>query len=308
MDIKSLITQENVNLDDFVEHLKKHKISQKKYCIELADKRDFWNHNPIPFKGDIFRYLEENFVCRNNFQRWAARRASCSDLIKQTLHTIKMQHYRKGLNYIPSQVELRTMYAASITALIIKGLLFDYIEYCTNLGLQKRFDYNLTTTSTPFIENLKIIVDTREQDPFIFPQDDVEVSKLDFGDYYAPQTSGSLYVERKSLNDLLGTIGKDRVRFEKEIDRAREQDSYLVVLIEESLDQALQFKPKGKTRYLGGVGAMSIMRQLMQKHNNIQFIFCNGVKSATDTARAILLRGDKCKKLDLQYFYDKKQL
>ena len=67
---------------------------------------------------------------------------------------------------------------------------------------------------------LRIIIDTREQAPWSFDPSsvDVEVGTLKTGDY---ALAGDLQfgIERKSLDDFLGTIGKGWKRFERELDR-----------------------------------------------------------------------------------------
>jgi ERCC4-type nuclease len=67
---------------------------------------------------------------------------------------------------------------------------------------------------------LRIIIDTREQAPWSFDSGsvDAEVGTLKTGDY---ALAGDLHfgIERKSLDDFLGTIGKGWKRFERELDR-----------------------------------------------------------------------------------------
>jgi hypothetical protein len=75
-----------------------------------------------------------------------------------------------------------------------------------------------------------IIQDTREQTPFTFPAEfRVEVAGLATGDYSVKGLESFVCIERKSLEDLLGCIGGERERFERELDRMRGYEVKAVV-------------------------------------------------------------------------------
>lgn len=67
---------------------------------------------------------------------------------------------------------------------------------------------------------LRVIVDTREQTPWSFPED-VEVIRrgLPSGDYALAGHEGQAVVERKSLADFVGCCTSGRDRFERELVR-----------------------------------------------------------------------------------------
>lgn len=79
-----------------------------------------------------------------------------------------------------------------------------------------------------------IVVDTREQLPFPFP-DGVETVRgtLRSGDYSVKGLEDKVAVERKSLTDLYGSVTRGRERFEREIQRLSELE-YAMVVIEAS--------------------------------------------------------------------------
>ena len=70
---------------------------------------------------------------------------------------------------------------------------------------------------------MKIIVDTREQNPYTFTDFPVEVipGTLAAGDYSLPGFTDEIAVERKELSDLLGCLTHDRERFARELERLR---------------------------------------------------------------------------------------
>ncbi|QRV15063.1 ERCC4 domain-containing protein [Haloterrigena salifodinae] len=96
-----------------------------------------------------------------------------------------------------------------------------------------------------------ILIDEREKKPYSFPGMETETALLNYGDYAVkdmgyydvnPNTGKEEFypefaVERKSLDDFARSVGTDRKRFEREIDRAQQADHFAVV-IEASPDDA----------------------------------------------------------------------
>ena len=67
-------------------------------------------------------------------------------------------------------------------------------------------------------ENVTAICDTREQLPLDLSPLKVERGTLDTGDY-SLLGCDHIRIERKSLDDLLGCVGRDRERFDREVQR-----------------------------------------------------------------------------------------
>lgn len=70
---------------------------------------------------------------------------------------------------------------------------------------------------------MKIVIDSREQAPFPFTGYEAEVSTgtLTAGDYSLDGLTSLVAVERKSLPDLVACLGRERDRFERELERLR---------------------------------------------------------------------------------------
>ncbi len=68
-------------------------------------------------------------------------------------------------------------------------------------------------------ESLTAVIDTREQEPLDLAPLQVERGTLATGDYSIRGLEHVISLERKSLPDLLGCIGRDRERFEREVMR-----------------------------------------------------------------------------------------
>ena len=81
---------------------------------------------------------------------------------------------------------------------------------------------------------MQIIVDSREHLPFTFEHGryaDVQIQSgtLNVGDYSLCGLEDKVAVERKSLPDLVACLGRERQRFEKELQRSMALDAFAVV-------------------------------------------------------------------------------
>lgn len=83
--------------------------------------------------------------------------------------------------------------------------------------------------------NLVILVDTREQRPLEFAEYPTEVATLPVGDYglkgFSDWDNPQFIIERKSLNDLVGSLTQGRERFMKECQKMR-QFRFRCILVE----------------------------------------------------------------------------
>lgn len=79
---------------------------------------------------------------------------------------------------------------------------------------------------------MKIIIDTREQEPFPFSGYECETEQggLAVGDYSLTGLTDKVAVERKSLPDLVMCLGRERERFQRELQRAAALQAFMVVV------------------------------------------------------------------------------
>ena len=75
-----------------------------------------------------------------------------------------------------------------------------------------------------------VIIDTREQRPLRFENLPTRSGTLDTGDYSVKGLTHLVAVERKSLDDLLACVGRDRARFKRELQRLRAHHFRLLVI------------------------------------------------------------------------------
>ena len=92
----------------------------------------------------------------------------------------------------------------------------------------------------------QLITDSREQENLIFTKlniFDYVTDKLDVGDYALRLSNGLLFnkiIERKGLQDLVGTLSAGYKRFKEEINRAKESGINLIIAIEGTRDDVLR--------------------------------------------------------------------
>lgn len=82
---------------------------------------------------------------------------------------------------------------------------------------------------------MKILIDTREQAPFLFQGKffegvETERAGLPTGDYSLAGLVDKAAIERKSLPDMVQCLGRERERFERELVRAAGMDCFCVVI------------------------------------------------------------------------------
>ena len=81
---------------------------------------------------------------------------------------------------------------------------------------------------------MTILVDSREQRPFNFEHErygvQIQPGTLTVGDYSLRGLEDKVAVERKSLPDLVQCLGRERERFERELQRGQALDAFAVVI------------------------------------------------------------------------------
>ena len=75
-----------------------------------------------------------------------------------------------------------------------------------------------------------VIIDTREQNSWSFCNLPSEPGTLTSGDYSVKGLEHLIAVERKSLDDLLGCIGRDRARFRRKMQRLKAHRFRLLIV------------------------------------------------------------------------------
>ena len=290
--------------------LRGYGLNKEKYYHTYYPKKDLFSGETINFKNKE-QYFNSDFNDKNNMKKWLKDQPieKAQEYCKSLLVKRKAD---KNIVYSPTQVELRTIMSPSI--IFYNKIFNNYYDLCSEVGLENKFVHpkditnqfknKLTTKDT-------IYVDTREQSwlKFDIP---FEIKTLPFGDYSCSNDNCDCYIERKSLSDFISTLSIGNLdRFKNEIIKAKENNAYLVVVIEEKLANALSFqylphiskKIKATPEYI-----FHNVRQLIQDYDNLQFLFVDGKNEMKRVIESIF--SSKCfyKKIDLQLAYDLKIL
>ena len=105
------------------------------------------------------------------------------------------------------------------------------------------------------------IVDTREQNPLDLSPIRFERGTLSTGDYALKSCPDACRIERKSLADLVGCVGSDRERFEREVQRLL---SYPVrVLVVESTWEQIESHEPNSPQWRGKVTKEAVIGSLL---------------------------------------------
>lgn len=290
--------------------LRSYGLNKVKYYQKYYERRDLLTGELINFKTKE-QYLNSDFNDKNNMKKWLKDQSveKAKEYCKNLL--IKRKN-NKNLIYSPTQVELRTIMSPSI--IFYNKVFKDYYNLCSSVGLENKF-ISPNSIDHQFKNELGekdiIYVDTREQSWLKFNVP-FEIKTLPFGDYACSNDNCGCFVERKSLSDFISTLSvKNYDRFKNEIEKALKNNSYIIVMVEETLSNALSFqylphiskKIKATPEYI-----FHNVRELLQSYNNLQFLFVDGRKEMTRIIESIF--ASKCfyRKIDLQLAYDMKLL
>ena len=298
-------------------HIKAHKLSIGDYYQTQFPRYDLYSKELIKFKNKE-QYLSADFNNKRNLKSWL-KEASMEKARKYCKGLLTKRKREKGLEYTPTEVELRTLLVPPISYYQI--IFEDYYKLCEEIGLKNKLS-SLPTQGPDgkikfeeeFDEDHLIYIDSREQNPLQIKDFPTEVRGLKFGDYCLndKKKTGNCYIERKSVPDLIGTLSSGLERFKNEIKRAAEEDAYMVILVERKLEECLAFKKlpyvyKKNTRVTPDFIFHNV-RELIQEFPHIQFLFVDGRVECVRIVKKLLLTKILKIKFDLQLAYDLKLL
>lgn len=274
---------------------------------KLIAKYDLYTHEPIEYKSKG-SYATNLYNNRTNLIKHF-KEISPEKSYEIAKKIVKLRKDYKNLKYALSQVELRSIIAPSILLLQKKNV--DYNRINSELGLEQKYTYNDSLINFESDKKLKgIIVDTREQRPLKFNTLNVVAKCLPYGDYANfDDPNCSIVVERKSLNDLVGTISAGYNRFVNELTRAQDKNAYIVMIVENNFSDSLCFNYLPFMRYAKSTPSFifSRLRNLIQVFPNFQPVFVSGRTESSILTEIVLSLGkDYVQEYDLQYCVDKK--
>lgn len=120
-----------------------------------------------------------------------------------------------------------------------------------------------------------IIIDTREQNPLWDDKHNaILFKKLDEGDYTTEELLNKAHIERKSGNDLYGSIIQGHKRFRKELERANEKGITLAVFVECPKEFFIGKKFKGGFRLKTHPAVLRKIITTIQDKYGVEFVWC----------------------------------
>ncbi len=144
-----------------------------------------------------------------------------------------------------------------------------------------------TPTPTSRSEPIRVVVDTREQQPYQFdPAHVTSVRRaLPVGDYSLEGYETAMAIERKSLDDFVGSVIASRERFARELRALAEYDLGCVV-VEGSLEDVLA------RRYRSGAHPSSVFGAALSiiVDHGVAVFFCGDRQIACRFVQGLLCR------------------
>jgi hypothetical protein len=295
-------------------------MKQETYYVQYFAKKCLGTGQSIPFKT-VDQYLAQDFIDKNAIKAFIKKEPSKAR--EWAISWLKKRKEEKGLVYAPSQVELRSLQCPSQPYFDSVG---GYYKITKELGFKDRYtNESLVFNALP--GDCSVIVDNREQKPLKFA---IKTTKgtIHEGDYAlaAPHDKG-IYVERKSLNDMVSTLNR-RInerekkkggvtvdtsfdRFDRELARAAEKGNYIVMVVENSISDALSFNylPQLRWSRVSPSHVMKNLRELLTKYPlSFQAVFTDGRDEAARVTMRIFEMGEQVRRVDLQNALERKLL
>ncbi len=132
---------------------------------------------------------------------------------------------------------------------------------------------------------MNIVVDTREKDEYTFGDVETSRRKLDAGDYSVAGLEDRVAIERKNLDDFVGTVIYHKERFHNELCALARMD-FAAIVVEASLPDILDHRYKSGVRPASVIGAaVAVMVSY-----RIPIIFAGNRQLACHVTQSILQR------------------
>jgi len=287
------------NIQLFHSHLKSHKILQSDYYIKYYARKSKLTNELLPFTS-YEDYFVKDFRDKREFNLWC-KKVSSDELKSYLPKLIKQRIEKKKYEFAPPTTEIITSVDFMPRIDTVKRVYASYMELCVINGIKIMLDDSEVVLKS---KSLKIAIDTREQKPLSF-ENSIEM-KLDIGDYTAiGENFSNTYIDRKAVSDFVGTVTNGFNRFCKELERAKELNSYLFIMVESTIPKIYAYNQvsphKANLDYV--FSQMNKIQHLFPR--NCQFIFCDGRENCKKTIINILSSGKECWNKDIQNLVEK---
>ena len=286
-------------------HLKKHNLTVAEYYTKFYPRINILTGKPLPFKNKA-DYFSKDFTSRSQMIEWLKKEGSSKTAKEYIVKKLKERIELKSMKKAPCSIDLDLSEMPPLD--FYRSTFGSYGKVCSALGLPPTYPDPIVANffdENSSYKDMKIFIDTREQKPLKFPSS--ESLKLDFGDYTTGGDDYSYtYVDRKSESDFKSTLSVGYDRFKKELERAREFNSFLYVLVESNVERIKKnnlFAPhKVNLPYI-----FHNTKALVREYSDVcQFLFSGGRKASEYLIPRLLKFGKRLWTCDLQYYIDKR--
>jgi len=126
-----------------------------------------------------------------------------------------------------------------------------------------------------------VLIDTREQLPLKFKG--AEKVTIKEGDYTTQKLHNIFHIERKSPQDLYGSIIQGHMRFIREVLRAQDKGIELVIYVETTRKKFIAKKwPQGEKRKAPSSTLDKIVSTISRRYD-LEFVWCNSRRHMTQS-------------------------
>ncbi len=275
--------------------IKGHEMAVPAYYEQYVPKFDKLTNEKIPYV-DYHSYVNAEFLNPQNERDWL-KKTSKEEAKAYLLKVLGQRMKMKNLTYAPSFVEFETSELPPFNAYVY--FFGSYRNACQEIGVEPLLlDRKDVPTLAP--KKVEILVDTREQRPLDFKNS--RTQKLAFGDYTLSEEDYSYtYVDRKSDSDFKNTVTMHQERFLKELERASSMDSYMYIVVEESIKQ-IELYNKMAAHNCNMNYVWSSMRKIQHLYpRKCQFVFTGSREKSEKIIPYLLRYGKELWNTDVQY-------
>ncbi len=292
----------NESVSERAHFWKKHRIKESNYYAQYFPRFDLLTNEPIEFKSPE-QYFHTDFKDKNSLKKYLEKIDKVDGLSYLSKWMAKRQE-TKNLIYAPSHFELRTLCYPSIKFFHKFYGKYSYENICSLIGLNNRYNYNQELEYSD--HEPEILIDTREQSVLQF-RCQKEIIKLDFADYSV--RGNKMFVERKSLQDFIGSLSSGFDRLCNEMQRAKDCHASIIILVESKFSNLLGFNHLG---YLHTEATADYIlkraRDLLLKFENVQICCVDGRIKASEFIVNLYKMKNDTKTVDFQYMVDCKMI
>lgn len=291
---------------EFDEDSKLHR-HLRKHCISIADyyRAHYPRHDKLT--GELIEFKNKEYYFSNDFNN-KINLKKFLELNKEVgrqylVEYLSKRKSDKGIVYAPSQFEAKTLKFPSIKYVENYYGEGAYSQIAEESGLKVRFNYS-QDLDYDLDKKLEFLADTREKKLLDLPTK--EIKKLDVGDYSVEKSN--IFIEKKSLVDFCGTFSKGYERFIREFQRAKDSDSYVIILVEEKFNNIASIAYLPHTKYIKASSEFIFhkTRELSSLFPlNCQIVCASNKKHAAELTEKIFRLKNDVKTVDLQFYIDK---